>query len=127
MNIHHIAIWTEDIETVKNFYIRYFNCKANEKYENVKKGFSSYFLMFLDGTRIELMKRNDIVKKAEGITLGYSHIAIDAGSRSNVDELTRKIEKDGYKIESHPRITGDGYYESTILDPENNRIELVSL
>ena len=31
---------------------------------------------------------------------------------------------DGYPVISGPRVTGDGYYESCILDPEGNRIEI---
>jgi lactoylglutathione lyase len=33
---------------------------------------------------------------------------------------------DGYKCVSDPRRTGDGYFESVVLDPEGNRVEISS-
>ena len=46
------------------------------------------------------------------------------GSAELVDELTERLRDAGYTIAGEPRTTGDGYYESVILDPEGNRIEL---
>jgi len=126
MHIDHIAIWTNDIEAVKEFYLRYFNCTAGDKYINPLKGFSSYFISFGEGTRIELMKREDIVTGREGDNLGLAHLSINIGSREAVDRLTGQIEKDGHLIVSKPRVTGDGYYESVILDPEGNMVEIVA-
>jgi lactoylglutathione lyase len=57
--------------------------------------------------------------------MGYTHIALSVGSKEKVNETTKLLENDGYKILSQPRTTGDGYYESCILDPENNQIEIV--
>jgi len=125
MHIDHIAVWTDNIETEKEFFIKYFECTANEKYFNPRKQFSSYFITFEGGSRIELMSRVDISAKRAGETLGIAHIALNAGSREKVDRLTDIIERDGYMVVSKPRITGDGYYESTILDPENNIIEIM--
>lgn len=56
---------------------------------------------------------------------GYIHIAFNLGSRERVNELTASLQQDGYTVISGPRVTGDGYYESCILDPERNQIELV--
>lgn len=125
MHIDHIAIWTNDIEAVKNFYLKYFNCTAGKKYVNLIKGFSSYFVSFEEGSRIELMKRNDINASRTGEVLGLSHFSINIENREAVDKLTERIEKDGHVIVSKPRITGDGYYESVILDPEGNVVELI--
>lgn len=126
MHIDHIAIWTNDLEKIKNFYLKYFECTVNDKYVNLKKQFSSYFLTFSSGARIELMKRDDINTTCDQEHYGYAHIAFNAGSREQVDQLTRTMELDGCHVESLPRVTGDGYYESVVLDPENNRIELVA-
>lgn len=41
-----------------------------------------------------------------------------------VDELTEQLRLDGHKVFAEPRTTGDGYYESVILDPEGNHIEI---
>jgi predicted enzyme related to lactoylglutathione lyase len=66
MKIEHIAIWSKDIETLKQFYETYFCATSNNKYTN----------------------------------------------------------KTGHEIIGDPRRTGDGYYESVVLDPEGNRIEI---
>ncbi|MCF2611815.1 VOC family protein [Fusobacterium perfoetens] len=125
MMIDHIAIWVEDLEKMREFYCKYFDGVSNQKYENKIKGFESYFISFDGATRIELMKRKDIEERIYKEILGLAHLAFKVGSKEKVNELTEIFRKDGYKIIGEPRTTGDGYYESVILDPEGNRIELV--
>lgn len=126
MHIDHIAIWTGDLDKEKDFFIKYFECSANEKYVNPLTQFSSYFITFAGGARIELMKRTDVDTARTGDTLGAAHFAIDAESREKVDTLSEILENDGYRVIGKPRITGDGYYECVVLDPENNVIEIIS-
>ena len=123
--IDHIAIWVEDLEKMREFYCKYFDGVSNQKYENRVKGFESYFISFDGTTRIEIMKRKDIEERIYKEILGLAHLAFKVGSKEKVNELTEIFRKDGYKIIGEPRTTGDGYYESVILDPEGNRIELV--
>ena len=123
--IDHIAIWVEDLEKMREFYCKYFDGVSNQRYENRVKGFESYFISFDGATRIELMKRKDIEERIYKEILGLAHLAFKVGSKEKVNELTEIFRKDGYKIIGEPRTTGDGYYESVILDPEGNRIELV--
>lgn len=129
MKLEHIAIWTHDLEKVKEFYIRYFNMKCGEKYSNTKKNFSSYFLSF-DGasTRIELMHRPDLSQLlgSHSASLGLTHFAISVGNKKLVDQLTKQLRTDGYKIIGEPRTTGDGYYESVVEDCEGNWIEITA-
>jgi len=127
MKINHIAIWVHDIEKIKNFYVKYFGCKAGKKYHNPKNQFSSYFLSFTNGVRLELMIKPGIPSSEKREMSGYSHISIEVGNLEDVDNLTKTLEYDGYIIAGQPRTTGDGYYESVILDPEGNRIELLSV
>ena len=126
MKIEHIAIWTHDLESMRQFYLEYFELESNEKYYNPKKEFSSYFLSFKSGPRIELMHKPDIAKKLNelGTSLGLTHFAISLGSKKHVDELTEKMKTNGVEIVGEPRTTGDGYYESVVADPEGNLIEL---
>lgn len=126
MRIAHIAIWVSDLEMMREFYQKYFNMQCGMKYENVRKGFSSYFLSFDSGARLELMTRDDITgnKGVMGTYCGLAHFAVSVGSRDAVDSLTKRISSDGYEIPGQPRITGDGYYESIISDPEGNRVEI---
>ena len=111
---------------MKKFYLKFFDLSSNEKYYNPKKKFSSYFLSFKSGARIELMHRPDIsefIDKSDS-KLGLTHFAISVGAKKKVDLLTEKIRKNGFKIIGEPRTTGDGYYESVISDPEGNLIEI---
>lgn len=124
MKLEHTALWAADIETMKNFYCTYFQAKASEKYINQKKGFLSYFLSFDGEGRIEIMQRPGLSPASSSEAYGWAHIAISVGSRDKVDELTERLRKDGYRVAGEPRTTGDGYYESVILDPEGNRIEI---
>ena len=125
MNINHVAIWTQNIDAVKNFFTRYFHCVATKKYRNRSRRFESYFLSFESGAQLELMHVPELKNNARGEnSTGLAHIAISVGSRNKVIELTEQFRNDGYTVLSPPRTTGDGFFESLILDPEGNEIEL---
>jgi lactoylglutathione lyase len=126
MKIEHIAIWTRDLEKMREFYQTYFQMKSGQRYENPNKGFSSYFLSFDTGARIELMTKSDITdnKNPQHDFSGLTHFAVSVGNKTKVNALTEQLRKDGYEVTGEPRTTGDGYYESVILDPEGNRIEI---
>lgn len=126
MQVNHIALYVNDLEQMKDFYMKYFDASANSKYHNVKTGLQTYFLSFKDGARIEIMNKPTI-NQNEGILErpGYIHVAFSVGSKEKVDELTADLKKDGFQVVSGPRTTGDGYYESCVLDPEQNVIEIV--
>jgi lactoylglutathione lyase len=127
MKIEHLAIWVTDLEVMKTFYETYFGGEAGEKYTNPKKKFTSYFIQFSEGCRLELMHRPDIPENVNSTIaeyIGIIHFAISVGSKEKVDDLTKQLRKDGYTIVGEPRTTGDGYYESVVLDPEGNRIEI---
>ncbi|MCL2284610.1 MAG: VOC family protein [Fibromonadales bacterium] len=126
MKLNHIALYVNDLEKMKAFYEKYFAAKANKMYHNPNTGLKTYFLEFDNGARIEIMTKEKLNAVAKELNnLGYIHIAFSVGGKSKVDELTKQLENDGYKRISKPRTTGDGYYESCILDPENNQIEIV--
>ncbi len=130
MKIEHLAIWTHDLERLKAFYQTYFGGQANAKYLNSAKGFASYFLTFGDGgARLELMQRADVPNPdhpAGTELVGLTHFALAVGSPAKVDALTERLRSDGFAVASDPRTTGDGYYESVVLDPDGNRLELVA-
>lgn len=129
MTIDHLAIWVDDLEKMKNFYIDYFNFSSSELYHNSNRGFSSYFLSFKEeATRIELMHLENIAEPTpkRGFSKGLAHFAITIGTKTQVNQLTERLRKDGYTIESETRTTGDGYYESAIADPEGNYVELLA-
>lgn len=129
MKIEHLAIWTRDLEGMRNFYTHYFNAMSGSGYYNHSKEFRSYFLSFEGDCRLELMEmptvtnnKNDYRKHYSGIT----HFAFKVGSRERVDQITDMLHEDGFEIISPGRMTGDGYYESAVYDPEKNRIEIVA-
>lgn len=125
MKIEHAAMYVNDLEGVRDFFVRYFDAVSNEGYHNIKTGFRSYFLSFSDGARLEIMNRPDMSDGDKDVMhTGYIHLAFSTGSREKVDKLTKKLKDDGYEILSGPRTTGDGYYESCVLGPEGNQIEI---
>ena len=129
MRIDHVALWTNDLERCKAFYVTYFGASAGPHYVNPAKGFESCFLTFSDGARIEAMKTTILsptVVEPGAQRMGLTHLAIALGSEQLVDELTRRLANDGYPIIDGPRRTGDGYYESVILDPDGNRVEITA-
>lgn len=127
MKIEHIAMWTKDIERSKEFYTYYFEGVAGEKYINAQNNFESYFISFESGARLEIMQMPSIPTNLNNIFeqyIGLIHIAFSVGSVDNVKSLTDTLRDKGYILVSEPHYTGDGYYESCILDPDGNRIEI---
>ena len=125
MKIEHVAIWTNNLEGMKEFYVNFFQGVAGEKYINEKKQFESYFISFESGARLEIMRNKSLVEinKEKDFT-GYAHLAFSVGSKEKVDELTSTLREKGYKVISGPRTIGDGYYESCIIDPDGNKVEI---
>lgn len=125
MRIEHIAIYVNDLEKTKKFFEKYFNAVSGKCYHNRDTDFRSYFLSFSDGARLEIMSRPNMSDNEKNLTrTGFSHIAFSVGSKEKVDKLTKLLRTDGFEVISGPRTTGDGYYESCIVDIEKNQIEI---
>ena len=127
MKLEHVAMYIADLEGARDFFVHYLGAKSNDGYHNTKTDFRSYFLTFDDGARLEIMNKPGLKDTGRcGDHYGYIHIAFSLGSREKVDELTARFKADGYEVVSGPRVTGDGYYESCIVGPEGNLIELTA-
>ncbi len=81
--------------------LNYFDASSNGKYYNHSKEFSSYFISFDDDCRIEIMgmlripmSKNNPVKQF----IGLIHLAINVGSKAEVNRLTEILRKDGFNI-----------------------------
>lgn len=125
MRTDHIALYVRDLEGARAFFTKYFGGASNQGYHNPKTTFRSYFLRFEDGSRLELMTREDLAAENPGVNCcGYAHLAFGVGSTQAVDRLTSQLKEDGYAVISGPRTTGDGYYESCVAGFEGNLIEI---
>jgi lactoylglutathione lyase len=122
-----VGVYTGDLERLRAFYERYFGVEVSTKYVNEKKQFASYFLSFPSGARLEIMSKASVAgaSPAHGEErLGWAHTAVSVGSKEQVDAITARLADDGYTVLDGPRRTGDGCYESAVLDPDGNRLEL---
>lgn len=125
MKIEHIALYVNDLEKARDFFVKYLDGTSNNGYHNPKTDFRSYFISFEDGARLELMNKPDMADDEKKLNrTGYAHIAFSVGSKEKVDSLTVTLKSDGYEVVSGPRTTGDGYYESCIVVIEGNQIEV---
>ena len=125
MKIEHVALYVNDLEAARDFFVKYLGGRSNAGYHNETTGFRSFFISFDSGARLELMSKPDMTDADKPASrTGYAHVAFSLGSREAVDSLTGKLRLAGYEILSGPRITGDGYYESAVLAVEGNQIEL---
>ena len=125
MKIEHVAMYVNELESARDFFVKYLGGVSNDGYHNVKTGFRSFFISFEDGARLEIMNKPSVedIEKPVNRT-GYIHIAFSVGSVEEVDRLTRQFREDGFELLSGPRTTGDGYYESCIVGIEGNQIEI---
>ena len=125
MKIEHIALYANDLEETRKFFIKYLGAASNDGYHNPRTNFRSYFLSFEEGARLEIMNKPELSDLPKDLArTGYIHIAFSVGSKVKVDRLTALLKADGYEVVSGPRTTGDGYYESCIVAVENNQIEI---
>lgn len=125
MKIDHAALYVMDLEGAKAFFETYMGAVSNQGYYNPNTRFRSYFLSFDDGCRLELMNRPGLMAGERATyPCGYAHLAFNVGSTEGVDRLTERFCRDGYRVISGPRTTGDGYYESCIEGFEGNLIEI---
>lgn len=127
MRLDHFALHTADLERMRAFYQTYFGAVSNNQYHNPRTGLRTYFLSFDSGARLEIMARPErqAADTAQG-RCGYIHLAVEAGGRKAVDTLAERLRSDGYSVISGPRMTGDGYYECCVLDPDGNEVELTA-
>jgi lactoylglutathione lyase len=132
MKIEHLALWTRDLERLCEFYVRHFDCVASDRYTSTRRPFTSFFLRFPEGARLELMHVPDLAgagnEEAEGACKrprgGLAHFALSTGSEGAVRETTERLRAAGVRVVGEPCWTGDGYFESVVLDPDDNTIEI---
>ncbi|MCR5700781.1 MAG: VOC family protein [Lachnospiraceae bacterium] len=125
MRIEHVAMYVNELEAARDFFVKYLGGVSNDVYHNKTTDFRSYFISFDDGARLEIMNKPQMQDEEKTLNrTGYVHLAFSVGSKEKVDELTSILKNDGYEVASGPRTTGDGYYESCIVAIEGNQIEL---
>jgi lactoylglutathione lyase len=128
MTLDHVAIWTTQLEELKDYYVKYFNGVPNEKYTNKETGFESYFLTFDKGSRLEIMQKPGIPENLNDRVIeqhqGIIHLSFGVESMKTVIQKSNEMAKEGFRILRGPRRTGDGFFEFETLDPDNNRIEV---
>jgi lactoylglutathione lyase len=129
VRIDHVALWTRDVDRLVAFYCTYFGATAGERYVNPTKGFESRFVSFESGARLEIMRSTSLhpIEHDPGAQrMGLTHLALSVGADDRVNQLTERLGSDGYPVVDGPRRTGDGYYESVVLDPDGNRVEITA-
>jgi len=130
MKLEHIAIWTDNIELLRNYYISFFDGQSNEMYINPKNQFQSYFISFESGARLEIMSMPNIPDNTNDTInaqhKGIIHIAFGVDTKQEVDAKASLLVANGFEILNGPRVTGDGYYEFVTLDPDKNRLEVIT-
>ena len=81
MKIEHTALYARDLEAMKDFFETWFGCISGELYHNPRTGFSSYFLRFDEGSRLEIMHWDDIDQDPGREHLGLVHLCLSVGSK----------------------------------------------
>ena len=125
MKIEHVALYVNDLEAARDFFVTFLGGRSNSGYHNPRTDFRSYFITFDDGSRLEIMTKPGMADQEKPLNrTGYAHIAFSVGAKEKVDQLTAQLRSAGYEVVSGPRTTGDGYYESCVVAIEGNQIEI---
>lgn len=122
MKLHHVAFWTNNLDALETFYVKYFNGKV--LFRHSKDDFKCVFIEVFDSIKIELMTRANLPSQDLDERVGYSHLSIELDSKEKVNELTDFFSQEKVKIEKNKEQYDDGFYESSIRDPDGNIIEL---
>lgn len=125
MRIDHFAMYVNDLEGARAFFMKYFGARSGGMYHNPRTGLRTYFLTFDGGARLEVMSRPGLAAwEGSAPRVGYAHLVIGVGGKEAVDGLTERLRADGCSVVSGPRTTGDGYYESCVEGPEGCLVEI---
>jgi lactoylglutathione lyase len=127
LRVDHIGLWVRELEVMRDFYVGMLGGEPGPLYHNPATGFSSCFVSFEGGMRLELMRQAAVPSEGSGLdeAVGRGHLALAVADEPAVVANTARLAHSGCVVQSPPRRTGDGYFESVVLDPEGNRIELV--
>ena len=80
MKIEHAALYVNDLEKARSFFVNYLGAESNDGYHNPRTGFRSYFLSFDGGARLEIMNKPELADSPkEPARTGYAHIAFSTG------------------------------------------------
>jgi lactoylglutathione lyase len=123
--IEHIALATNDVERLCDFY-RQLGAMASPVATDPGTGLRSCVLDFC-GVRLELLELQGSREGADPSVLapGLVHLGFALGSADAVDELSSVIATAGHRVLERPNRTGElGRYESVVLDPDGNRLKL---
>ena len=125
MKIDHVAMYVNDLEKARNFFVNYFEGRSGDLYRNPVTRFQSYMICFEDGTRLELMKAAHMTDEHTPLDrTGYAHICFSVGSKDKVDTMCKLLKQDGFPVISNPRQTGGGGYTCRVIAFEGNQIEI---
>ena len=82
MKIEHVAMYVNDLEKARDFFISYLGASVNDEYHNTTTDFRSYFLTFDSGARLEIMHKPEMEdQKKSPVRTGYIHLAFSVGSK----------------------------------------------
>lgn len=124
MRIAHVALWTTDLDGLCRFWAETFGAAVGDLYESARRtGFSSRFVYLKEGPSIEIMQGPWIAREGPEERQGYAHLALSLGSRGAVDAMATQAKASGILL-SPARMTGDGFYEAVLKDPDGNLIEI---
>jgi lactoylglutathione lyase len=122
MKLHHVSFWTKNIDELESFYVKYFNGEI--LFRHSKDDFQCVFIKICNSLKIELMTRNDLSIQNLEERVGYSHLSLEIDTKEEVNKLTDFFIKENIRVEKNKEQYEDGFYESSIRDPDGNIIEL---
>ena len=126
--LHHIEIYVSDLRKTVEFWnwlllTEFGYTKFQEWESGISYKLNNTYFVFVQTEK----KFLDIPCHRK--RTGLNHLAFQADSRADVDNITIKLRKKGIKIlyeNKHPYAGGENYYAVFFEDPDRIKVEIVS-
>ena len=73
MRIEHVALYMNELEEARDFFVNYLEGHSNDGYHNKNTGFRSYFICFDSGARLEIMSKPGMLDDEKDLNRTGSH------------------------------------------------------
>lgn len=123
--LHHVELWVPDLARAEATFGWILTELGWAEHQRWNAGVS----WKLGGTYVVVEQSPAVTGPHDRMRAGLNHLALHAGTREDVDRLTRESEANGWKLmfaDRHPHAGGPDHYAAFLENSDGFEIELVA-